>query len=282
MTSSKKHFTQAELDAILDLLKDSDPDVVSSLAENLKRMKEDKLAKILEAWKERAGETIPPAFNLFQRMVTMEKFCELAERPDPLELETGVFLISRWGRPDLSQTRAELKLDAYAGHLFEQVTRESARENPTEVARLLCRYLFAEIGFRGNEENYSDPDNSFLSAVIEQRMGIPLSLSVLVLLIAKRIELELQPIGSPNRFLLAVRDGDQVTYIDCFGGGKFLKETQARKLLGDLPPGLKPFPPAGTPEILARMLRNLHANYQALQDEKRLREIERMLSSVSI
>lgn len=283
MKRLKKPLDPAELVAILDLLEDRDADVVFSLAKNIKSMEEDQLGALLEAWHQRGGQGIPPAFEIAQRLRAVEKFCVLVSRPDhPPELESGAFLISSWGRPDLSLRRAQLKLDAYASHLSETISRKSARENPMEAARALCRYLFDEIGFRGNEENYTDPDNSFLAAVIELRRGIPISLCVMALLVAKRMFLELVPIGSPNRFLLAVRDGEHLRYIDCFGGGLFLDAAQARQRLGDFPEGVEPFPQVGTHEILARMLRNLYANYRQIRDELRVAEIERMLTAASI
>ncbi|OGH56373.1 MAG: hypothetical protein A3G34_01625 [Candidatus Lindowbacteria bacterium RIFCSPLOWO2_12_FULL_62_27] len=280
-------LTPEKLEALYRLLQDDDSDVVASLAASLKRMSEADLRTILEFWQARsrsASETPaqPPAIALALRLSAVDRFCALMAQPVLPELETGAFLISAWGRPDLPERRSQLKLDAYASRMADTIPRRQARENPAASARELCRYLFEEIGFRGNEENYHDPDNSFLSAVIDRRRGIPISLSVLTLLIARRMTLNLLPIGAPNRFLLAVRENSGLTYIDCYGGGQFLNAAQARPLLGEVPEGFDPFPEVNSNEILARMLRNLHVNYRQAADEARVLEVERMLSSVTV
>lgn len=284
-SEKKKAAPSPKIQAMLSLLEDSDPEVVAGLAENLQRMPESEFQAVIDAWCRNADDLkapMPSAISLAQRRRAMEQFCRLTENRKPIELETGALLISMWGRPDLPLSRAQLKLDAYAGHLSETISRQTAGEQPVEAAASLCRYLFEEIGFRGNEENYSDPDNSFISAVLETRLGIPISLCLVALLVARRIGLDLIPIGSPNRFLIAVRGVQHLTYIDCFGGGNFLEDAQARRLLGKFPAKVEAFPPADTREILARMLRNLHPVYRELGDTMRNVELERMLSCVAI
>ncbi len=280
MTSESR---DAQTEAILKLLEDDDPDVVLSLAEQLKRASDERLADLSGEWRRRFGNSTPPAILHAQRLRAMDQFLQMASWPaDRVDLETGAFLISTWGEPDRSVSRAKLKLDAYAGHLTDSITRADLRERPIESARSLCRYLFEEIGFSGNEDNHMDPANSFLAAVVERRKGIPITLSLLTLLVAGRMSLPLLPIGSPRRFMLAVEDNGQTTYVDCYGGGLFLKDDQAKRLIGTLPDGVDPFPRVDNREIIARMLRNLQAVYAELNDASRLNELHQMLTALAV
>src|SRR5690606_15405971 len=137
----------------------------------------------------------------------------------------------------------------------------------------LCRLLFDDLGFHGNADDYSDPDNSFLDRVVERRTGIPISLSVLTLEVGRRVGVPLVGVGLPGHFLL--RDQvDQGLYIDPFRRGARLREPQVAELFGRIHGGAQLVPahlaPVGRHAILARMLANLRAIYTERGDRRAL------------
>src|SRR3984893_15555659 len=91
-------------------------------------------------------------------------------------------------------------------------------------------YLFGGIGFRGNERNYYDPRNSCLNWVLDQRTGIPITLSLLYIEIARRLGRPVADIGLPGRFVVKYDDGKFSTYLDPFNVGKLLDESECLEL----------------------------------------------------
>jgi regulator of sirC expression with transglutaminase-like and TPR domain len=122
-------------------------------------------------------------------------------------------------------------------------------------------HLFGTLGFRGNDEDYADPENSFLDSVIERRVGLPIALAVLVIEVARRLGVEVVGVGMPGHFL--VREvGAEGVWCDPFAGGVLLDRDACRRRFDAVFLGARAFDPsflAGTSSraILARMLANL-------------------------
>ena len=184
----------------------------------------------------------------------VRRFAALARQPDEqLDLAEGALAIAAGGDPALEPEVWLRELDRLA-------------QGIDDVDGLLSR-LFRELGFRGNSDDYYDPDNSFLHKVIQRRIGIPITLAVLLIAVGRRAGLELQGIGMPGHFL--VRDAASGTYMDPFNQGEVVDE-RTRELLFRAATGAGPevafgphlLPVAGTSEILARMLANLKEAYR--------------------
>jgi regulator of sirC expression with transglutaminase-like and TPR domain len=138
----------------------------------------------------------------------------------------------------------------------------------------LNNYLFRELGFSGDAENYYDPRNSFLNDVLARKTGIPITLSILYIEIGTRLGLKLKGVSFPGHFLVKIRvtGGDLV--LDPYDGGRSLSEEDLRERLARftgeeaaqaLP--LEEFLESATPrDILARLLRNLKAIYLEAKD----------------
>ena len=131
-------------------------------------------------------------------------------------------------------------------------------------------FLFEEIGFRGNEQNYYDARNSCLNWVLDQRTGIPITLSLVYIEIARRLHRPVFGIGLPGHFVIQYDDGKYSTFLDPFNGGKLLNEEDCRQLArsagAEVPFDLRLLRPVGTRHILIRMLNNLRAAYFQRED----------------
>lgn len=125
-------------------------------------------------------------------------------------------------------------------------------------ADALARFLFNERGFAGNEVDYADPRNSYLDEVLRRRLGIPISLSLLMLEVGRRRGLELHGVGMPGHFLVGVDPG---RFVDPFRGGMPLDEAGCRAQFERLRPGApwhaSYLAPVGPRAILVRTLSNL-------------------------
>jgi regulator of sirC expression with transglutaminase-like and TPR domain len=137
---------------------------------------------------------------------------------------------------------------------------------PLKVIKTINQYLFQELGFIGDNFDYYNPKNSFLNEVMERRTGIPLTLSLIYLEIAKRIGFKMVGIGMPGHFLIRPDFEDAGIFVDAFSQGEILFEQDCQARLKQIyqeemdfdPSFLKP---VSNREILMRMLTNLKVVY---------------------
>ena len=162
---------------------------------------------------------------------------------------------------------------------IERLGTTLAQRLPTDFPathRLLAlnNYLFRELGFAGNQNEYYDPRNSFLNDVLARKTGIPITLSILYLEIGQQLGLKLKGVSFPGHFLVKLRVNGGELVLDPFAGGKLLSEDDLRQRLAQfageaaaktLP--LEDFLEPATPrQILARLLRNLKGIYLEADD----------------
>ena len=172
----------------------------------------------------------------------------------------------------------QLDVAAYLGRIDEMGAKLRARLRqdmaPAERVLALNRYLFEELGFAGNAAEYYDPRNSYLNEVIERRLGIPITLSIVYMEVGRRIGLPLHGIAFPGHFLVkcTVRDGAIV--LDPYGKGASLSLDDLCARLRAARNGIEPdrdqirmmLTTASHKEILARVLRNLKAIHLQRKD----------------
>jgi regulator of sirC expression with transglutaminase-like and TPR domain len=186
----------------------------------------------------------------------LSRFRELVERPDEaVPLDEGALLVAAQGRPPVDVGAELARLDELAARCRQ----------PTVDG--LVELLFVEQGFRGDVDTYADPRNSYLPDVLDRRLGIPITLSVLAIEVGRRAGVALQGVGMPGHFLVRTSGADDApVYLDPFAGGIRLDEAgcaaRYRAAVGPGPPWDPAFlAPVGPREILARMLANLRQHY---------------------
>ncbi len=148
------------------------------------------------------------------------------------------------------------------------------RKRPTEIIASINAYMFGKQGFKGNIEDYYDPRNSYLNDVIARKAGIPITLSVLYMELARRVGFELQGVGFPGHFLVKHVYHDIVIVIDTFNKGRILAQEDFQHLLDQLYNGQIRFEQrfigsVTNEQILIRMLRNLKDAYMHSYDYNR-------------
>jgi len=181
------------------------------------------------------------------------------------ELETGWILLSRIITPRLDIAACCSALDAFARRSRELMVEPSTAR---EKCRVLNRVLFHESGFRGDLEHYTDPRNSFLDQVLARRKGLPLTLSLVYLLVAQRIGLTLEPVGLPGHFVVGCFLDDAPFFIDAFDQGVFRTPEEMLAILrqNDMDPKMSDLAPTPVREVLSRCCRNAARHYAAAQD----------------
>lgn len=179
---------------------------------------------------------------------------------EAVPLDIGALLIGAHVHPDLDVAHQLGRIDDLAGRC------------PTASAAALVAHLFVVEGFRGNADDYYDPRNSVLVDVLDRKLGIPITLSVLAISVARRVGIDLVGIGLPGHFVVRTAH-DRDTYFDPFNGGRVLDADGCNALVRSLdrsgpPSDFDPrwLAPIGHRAILARMLANLRAIYERRRD----------------
>ena len=213
-----------------------------------------------------------------------ERFTALVSGPEAdLDLAEAALLIAQEEQPDLDVAHYLKRLDQLA-----DAVRAKLPESPTpaDTIRTLNTQLFFEEGLRGNAGEYYDPRNSFLNEVLERKIGIPITLSVVYMEVGRRLGLSLAGVGFPGHFLVKHMGPEEEQVLDPFVGGASLSEEQLaaklKSMYGDNNPFMAQIPrlltPATKKEILTRMLRNLKGVYLQKNDfERALSSIDRIL-----
>lgn len=180
-----------------------------------------------------------------------ERFRTFAALPSAwLDLEEGAFLIAESAYPNLNRAHYRGILDQMADTLK---TRLDPMPKGRDLVERINAYLFEELGFRGNEENYYDPDNCYINRVLDRRLGLPISLATIYLLLARRLRIPIVGIGMPGHFLLQYND---TMFIDAFHQGQILSRGDCVQFLMNNGFGYHPayLSPTPTRFMLVRML----------------------------
>ncbi len=172
--------------------------------------------------------------------------------------------------PELDAAVYIAQLDALGR---EVEVRMGATRSPANALRALRIVLFEEHGFRGNDDDYYDPRNSFLNEVLERRLGIPITLAVVTIEVAHRVGLALQGVGFPGHFLVKHVLGNRETFLDPFRGGELLTADDCIARFRRTAPG-RPwhahYLAGATPrQVIGRMLHNLKKIYVERGDDVR-------------
>jgi regulator of sirC expression with transglutaminase-like and TPR domain len=196
----------------------------------------------------------------------------MAQDADTLTLDEASLVLSSALQPELDEMDALVALDVFAG------------ECPTPTADGVARYLFDTLGFSGNRNAYYDWRNSCLDRVIATRVGIPISLSILMIEVGRRVGVPLVGVGMPAHFLVRAAD-DDTTFYDPFHGAERLDRDDARQLFEQVTNGQAPWNdaylnPTMNRDIVIRMLNNLKGSFARQSDAVRFAIVMQLRAAV--
>ncbi len=210
------------------------------------------------------------------------EFLKLLQRDPGADLTRIALEIARDEYPDLDAESYLQKIEALADRVRD---RCPSGARPRQVLGQVNWVLYVEEGYQGNTEDYSDPRNSYLNEVIDRRMGIPISLSVLYRALAGRLGLEVSGVNLPAHFLLRVGRGASTIFIDPFHAGALLDRAGCERCiskvigqsvaLSDLQ-----LEPCSLAQVVSRMLRNLKAIYLQRNDFMVALPVQRRLAAL--
>jgi len=219
--------------------------------------------------------------------VALEAFAALIARDDArIDLARACLMIAQDAYPGLD-------VDRYMGEIERMAIRLRGRLPKTGGAEervvALNQFLYEDLGYWGNTDDYYDPRNSYLNEVIERKTGIPITMSILYMELGRRIGVPLEGVSFPGHFLVRLRLRGGTLVLDPFAGGAPQSQAELRSrvkrvipdgVADDLPAAELPLDqflePATNRQILSRLLRNLKGIYRE-KPERMLDVLNRML-----
>ncbi len=258
-------LTDTQKRALLTLLADEDPQVASSV-----RTKILSCGESSRKWLAQSALSSDPLLRRRVREILDEQdrqqfdnqfLAMCLNEGEQLDLERAVWLMAQTRYPDVNPAGYSAVLDEMAGEIHPQL---DAATPPKEQLALVNKLMLESRSFRVNGHNYYDEENSYINKVIDRRVGNPLGLCVVYLLLAKRLKLPVVGIGMPGHFLCRYQSSRDTLFIDAFNQGRILSKAECVRYLLQTSHGyqesfLAPLLPR---RILLRICSNLHQIYQ--------------------
>lgn len=271
-------LSETQRAALLNLLGDEDPAVYQTIREKILSCGPTALAWLRPqalsrdpALRRRAQEII----QHFDRRAADDRFLSFClGQSEELDLEEGAWLLAQTRYPEINVGAYKALLDLYADEMRERLA--AVGEN-REALTAINEYLFEELRFAGNENDYYDLENSYLNRVIDRRKGNPINLCLLCILLARRLHLPVAGIGLPGHFICRYQSSAAEVYFDPFNRGKLLSKADCVQYLlqGNYSIREDYLAPVSPRRLLLRICSNLHQIYAHLELPDEITRLQR-------
>lgn len=275
-----------ELKALVSLLDDPDKNIYSHVEQQLITCGPEVIPILEEYWEssfdalsQHRVENIIHKIQ-FDQILNDIQLWSIHNQEDLLE---GLLIINRYQYPNLDENKihfqlAELRRSVWLNLMYEM--------NPAEKIKLLNNVIFKEFGLSGNTTNYHDPQNSFISSVLDTKKGNPISLACIYTIIAQKLDIPIYGINLPKHFVAAYMDDVDhfpLYYINVFNRGQIMKHDDIYSFLTQLNLAQKDeyLLPCSNIDIIKRVLRNLASAYENISNTKKKEEVNTILQLLS-
>ena len=217
----------------------------------------------------------------FDRQAADDHFLAFCLRHgEEFDIEQGAWLFAQTQYPLINVEAYQALLDDYANELR---VRLAATPGPEDILTIINQFLFSELGFAGNEDNYYDPDNNYLNRVMDRRTGNPINICLVYLLLARRLHLPITGIGLPGHFVCRYQSIAVQVYFDPFNRGKFLTKADCVQFVASVRCGSREdyLAPVSPRRMLLRICSNLHQIYQRLEQAVEVMRLQRYLVALA-
>lgn len=282
--TSPEELSEGQKAALLTLLADEDPSVYRRIRQRIVAfgpsaadwLRPHTLSRD-PALRRRAQEIVLS----FERQAADDAFLAFClKHGEAFDLEEGAWKLALTQYPDINVEGYKAVLDSFAADIGETLQEVTGAE---DILNALNRYLFDELGFVGTEEQFHDPENSYLNRVLDRRTGNPINLCLVYLLIAKRLVLPITGIGLPGHFVCRYQSSSAEIYVDAFNRGKLMTKADCVQYLlqGNYSIREDYLAPVTPRRILLRICGNLHQIYLHLERTETATRLQRYLVALA-
>lgn len=225
-----------------------------------------------------------------------EKFKTLFLKTENDILEEGIFLIASFGSPGINVNEYKRMINKMALDIESQLIKINNNINlikPLEILNTFNNFLFFEKGFKGNTENYYEEDNSYINRVLDSKLGNPVSLCIIYILISRRLDLPVYGINLPGHFIIKFAapyinlKNEEEFFIDPFNKGVIISMKEAEEFVKKIGMSKDDFDKipylkiSNDKEIILRVLRNLLEIYKKKMDNTKSYQLEKLMNSLA-
>jgi len=276
-----------EVKSLIRLLDDPDGEIFEHVHEKLLSLGPEAVDYLENAWEEAFDpiqqERIANLVHEIQFGI-VKKDLELWHHGGAFDLLQGVLIINRYQYPDLDEQKVINQIEAIKRDIWIQMMNEAS---PAEQIKLINHVFYSIYGFSGNTTNHQDPQNSYLSQVLDTKRGNQISLAIIYSIIAQKLDIPVYGVNLPQHFILAYLDetmqsefeGGILFYINAFNKGFIFGRRDVDMFLKQL--NLKFdkqfYEPCSNTDIIKRVIRNLISAYEHLGSAEKVAELNELL-----
>jgi regulator of sirC expression with transglutaminase-like and TPR domain len=277
-----------EVNSLIRLLDDPDPEIYNHVHEKLLSYGSEAIAHLESAF-EQAFDSIQQEriANLVHEIQfgLLKTDLQLWHQGGAFDLLQGILIINRYQYPDLDEQKIINKIEAIKRDIWIQMMHEAS---PVEQVKLINHVFYHIHGFSGNTTNHQDPQNSFLSQVLETKKGNQILLAIIYSVIAQKLDIPVHGVNLPQHFILAYLDESQESefesgilfYINAFNKGFIFGRRDVDMFLKQLNLTFDKqfYEPCSNTDIIKRVLRNLISSYEHLGSAEKVAELNELLN----
>lgn len=269
---AKKLLTEDEVKAFVNLLSDSEERTLNLMAQQLTNFNDKSLRRIQELTESKEDLQLTDNWHHTNKIYLSHEIKTWKKIGD---LETGLFLLAQYEYPGLDIEYYQGILNSYAQRAADSLTSTSTQD---DVIAAINQVLFKEENFVGNQIDYYDINNNFINSVIDYKTGNPIMISAIYILIARRLGLELDGVGTPGHFIVRFND----RFFDPFFAGREITKEECVLRAQELSVFWRDeyLDPIDDVLIIARCIRNLIAIYKMQENLDKASEVSTLLKLV--
>lgn len=272
-------MNENELNALISLLDDTDINIVEQIESKLMSMGRDIVPSLEKAWESNLN---PLLQNRLESIIHSLQFEDVKmslmswkhkEDPDLLE---GMWIIASYQFPDLDILELRQKIE----HIYHTIWVEIENAtSPMDKIRMINHVLYQKFKFGANTKNFHAPSNSMINQVFESKKGNPISLGVIYILLAQKLELPVYGVNLPNLFVVTYFTPEETFYVNAFNRGLIFSRSDIDTYIAQLKLPYSPmfYEPCTAIAIIQRVLRNLIVAFERLGEVDKVDEIKELL-----
>jgi regulator of sirC expression with transglutaminase-like and TPR domain len=274
-------MTTKEIKALISLL--DDPEIAPQIQGEIQNLGETIIPYLEESWEETLD---PQQQQRLEDLIHQLQFEGLQQRlrvwrdAGAQDLLEGMWLLNSYQYPDADLQALSRAIEQLR---FETWTLLRSEMHPADQVQILNQVIFRNHKFSANTQHFHSPANSMLQRVIETKRGNPLSLCVIYLLVAQRLDLPVFGVNLPNLFVLTYQPENKAFpsfYINCYNRGVVLSKADIEHYVGQL--GITSqeafYEPCSNLDIVRRAMRNLQVGFEKLQEPGKAEEVAQLLA----
>jgi regulator of sirC expression with transglutaminase-like and TPR domain len=277
-----KLLNEKELKALVSLLEDEDAEVIRHVEDKILSIGNEVIPFLEEQWESSFN---PGQQRKIEELIHLLQFDQLKDRlkawvnEGAADLLEGAWIVATFQYPDieLSFLRKEIEQLYYTVWLdFKNAM------HPLDQIKTINTALFDKLKFKANTKNFHAPGNSMINVVLETKRGNPISLCILYIFIAQKLEMPVYGVNLPNLFVCTYKSEQQQFYINAFNKGLIFSRSDIENYIQQLHLNEEDifFEPCSNEDIIKRILRNLIVSFEKIGDHQRSDEVKQLLKTI--